>query len=975
MAARTGTTPVEDGLPSGVHRGWGCNGVASLWLPTTADDGKVKLPSRHASLVSYKGKKWVKGGRKRKELVLKNRTVEDLCSFLGLSKKDATIFSSRSLRNVRRTEEEIKGIVDAFLLASPAFFISNEENRAFFIFLLRQIIKTSTYDVDMVTKFFKEFCNYLWLTKTKSLTLEEPRLSRGNFFARALDHSLIRGIDLEKGKKEEFQFLAHLTSTRQLVAGGKRVLRESLKGFEAVTSERFQPQKEGPYYGDPFMAGYAVGRKVKRRYSRYPTNAAHVSLNSAGSFSSTSEEGGRFVEINNDLKEILLVVPEEDREVHLPLGFKAKDVKGLARWRTWARETFLEIGEFGELSERAECYGEVRRSGFDHALGHQIFLVALYIAQLEGYINERGEVLRPIPARSLSVPEPGGKSRVVTTTLWWNVILQQPGGHTIKGLLKYHPSAESGLERTDQAWNYVPLLNQIEPIEDGLILSSDLKEATDALDPDCVFDIAQGFFLAQEVYDPLTELALRLVTSERFIFTDESVFIKKRGILMGEPMTKGLLALYNLAVEEQAIRMFDGSYDPSIWNKPIQYKWRAFHVGGDDHIAYGPERYLNTITSVHLAWGSKISMQKHGMSRIAVKYCEKVITLKGSDLKLDQRAINSSTEGYRRSCWVDSVKVRLLAPISKSEDLQNDRNIAIGKAKSLGRTLRWLQPGTYPEGYAEMVRERFFRRMMDYLPKEGTSLFYQLLLPEELGGLDLALSGEIENFFWALPMPTKLAIQNLLKGEMDDYQWLVLKSLTTSDIERGVKELLTVSKGVRYQEDHKLTLMAELPKWIPVRPLWEVKQELQISSDLSLKKTIEVLRTKGWWTYDDFIRTRQRPRLFEKMLSGNVEVQKYSTMPWKKRYALIWDILMNGDKSQSFPPLREKEIDEGFLRDSLKRLEKIHVHLPLRVVYAAKETSYPNLIGKGFIDGSFMEEALHALPDLSLGDLNRLMDM
>jgi hypothetical protein len=158
-----------------------------------------------------------------------------------------------------------------------------------------------------------------------------------------------------------------------------------------------------------------------------------------------------------------------------------------------------------------------------------------------------------------------------------------------------------------------------------MMLSSDLEEATDALLPSVIFKITEAFMQTLGLNSKLAKLGLALVTSRRQIeFRDEAgtVFTTSRGILMGEPMTKSLLTLYNLVIEELAIRQFKGSIEEPD-EGPITYSWRAFAVGGDDHIAYGPSEYLALITRNHLELGSKISVQKTCISSLAVKFCEK----------------------------------------------------------------------------------------------------------------------------------------------------------------------------------------------------------------------------------------------------------------------------------------------------------------------------------------------------------------
>jgi len=943
--------------------GWDGNKVVNLWFPYLDVDGEIILPHRYSSFLST-----LTGRGKKRGKTVRPEARHHLLKYLGLKPKEVDLFLSRRISEIERTEEELKALVDNLLLFDVECFKQTAENKKFLIHLLRQVIKTSTYSVDTVTKQYKQFANYIWMEKTKSETIEKPVIGRYNIFRPLVTHPCVKRLDVSDGNQRGLSSLAHLITTRNFVSGGKKVMLEALKKFENTTSVEFNSTD----YVHPHLSGFAVGRKVKKWIKSFPDSAAHVSLNSAGSFDSPSKDGGRFIEINNDLRLILNHIPKENGEISLPLGFKAKELAGVERWKTWARETPITAeAEFGAKIEKLEdLYEEIRFWGLDEHLGHQLYMVGLYVAYISGYIDMEGNVLQPIPARTLTVPEPGGKSRVVTTSLWWVIILQQPGGHMLKELLKLHPSAESGMERTDQAWNYIPLIRKVTDIDlsQYQLLSSDLEEATDALDPRVVYDQVTGFMGGIGSSDPLISLGLKLVTSQRLIFTEGSTFIKKRGILMGEPMTKALLCLYNLCVEEKAIReyLFRDTHEfpdrPDLWSesewytRPVQVTWRAYHVGGDDHLALGPPDYLKKITETHIVWGSKISKTKHAQSSLAVRYCEKVLVLKNKNHRLSEWDINSSTDNYLNSVWVDSVKVRLLSPISKSIEVQNDHNIAIGKAISLGRTLRWLNTDLFPRKWVEMVRARFFRRMKAYLPKEGSSLYYQVLLPQKLGGLDLFLNGELPEIFKGLPRPTKQYIERLLKGEANEIEKWQMSTFVTSDIERGINTNESLLTAI--QRDAKWVLISR-GFGIESLPIKEARDKLSLPAG-NMRGLVKSLRNEGWMTFDAILKMRQRPRLFQEMVLNRADTsQKYGTMSWKKRYAFIWDLLDRGDTP----------LDQVFLDEALKGLEKIELYMPLMVYNVQEETDGPFVHPDGKItieDAPFETECIRMLPNLSL---------
>jgi hypothetical protein len=306
-----------------------------------------------------------------------------------------------------------------------------------------------------------------------------------------------------------------------------------------------------------------------------------------------------------------------------------------------------------------------------------------------------------------------------------------------------------------------------------------------------------------------------------------------------------------------------------------------------------------------------------------------------------------------------------LSPISKSIEVQNDRNIAIGKAISLGRTLRWLNPDQFPRKWVEKVRERFFKRMKSYLPKEGTSLYYQVLLPQKLGGLDLFLNGELADFFEKLPRPTKQYLERLLKGESNQIERWQMSTFVTSDIERGINT--NESKLTAIQRDAKWVLISE-GFGLESLPIKEARDKIKIPYG-NMRSVVRQLREAGWMTFDAILSLRQRPRLFESMvLNRSGSVEKYGTMPWKKRYHFLWEVLDRGDYH---PDL------EILTPDAIKSLEKVDIYLPLMVYDVTEEQYGPIVHPDGKITNedipSFEEECTRMLPDLSLKGIRTLI--
>jgi hypothetical protein len=261
--------------------------------------------------------------------------------------------------------------------------------------------------------------------------------------------------------------------------------------------------------------------------------------------------------------------------------------------------------------------------------------------------------------------------------------------------------------------------------------------------------------------------------------------------------------------------------------------------------------------------------------------------------------------------------VRLLSPVSKSFEIENDRNIAIGKAKSFGRTLRWLSNCHFPDWWVIMVRNRFWSRMRDYLPQIGTSLYYHLLLPEAYGGLDLYMKGEFEDAVTRCPLPTQQFIYKLVSGQADRKLVMRFKRFCSNDRMRGQTFASFFKMAVDEYDFDELGPIVSLPALEPMT-LWEARDNYEIRKDIPLREVVHLLNRKGVYYSDQIIEMALRPTLFNEMLAKTTTQAKWNTTPWKKRYAELWDDVYDSD------------LDTNFCLQDLKQIEKPEVFLPLR---------------------------------------------
>nr|WPV71139.1 MAG: RNA-dependent RNA polymerase [Ips narna-like virus 1] len=837
-------------------------------------------------------------GRLTDSDILKVRKV--LMTDLGISPRMSNIITSRYASEIMKIEQSVHCVIDCLLFYDRELFMRGAD-----FGLLKNIVKktilTSTFRVSTTTKLWKNFTSILYNVIVQNQTLQDIVQVKGNYFF-SLWYPLRIDRLAEGVLKEDLTPISHLVSTRHFPCGDKKDEEKSLHEFKEIVTSNIEIERNhlaAVYHSAQRFGEFA--RSIGAAREQMP----HISLAGAASYYCSIKDGGRATEIIDSIKPRLKFTPLIEKEIVTPFG-TVRDVPGIARWNTWTKSPIPDSDPFDSLCDEgphpAECWGEqipwwdlmgeeVYRFGFDDRIGFQIQICAWL-----DYVESDREAA--IPVRTCTIPEPGGKSRIVSTGPYWLYVLQQAIGGIMRNFLASLPSAEAGMVRADQAWRYMyqlsPKVNSMKP--DFYVLSSDLKSASDAIPKSCALHVMAGFLSGIHIENGLTDLMLELLARPRGIYSDIGYFESSRGVFMGEALTKPILTLINMVSEEIALReylnmrepkytvlfndslsLYRYSYTPS---KTPKVDWRCFACAGDDHIAVGPEKYLSLITENLVRTGMVISQEKHGMSRIAVRYCEKFLYVPNMSNAWNVHAINDSVEGAYISPFVDSIKLRLISPCSKSNEVFNDRNTAIGKGISLGNTLAWLPDGMFSKKHMSLFRDRFFQRMNALLPPRTSGVYWHLLLPASLGGMGLATEVDYVDLVERLPDPTKVVIRRIV----DD------PSYRGEDLEMMRSFLTPASfRGFEIDNDRNIAkrLLREMMEQCPGKTLEALIEELNISTTDPIKQ-IRLLKAAGWYREDYFLERLTRPFLFNDILCGKQKVKPFLENNLKKRYAKFW---------------------------------------------------------------------------------------
>jgi hypothetical protein len=525
--------------------------------------------------------------------------------------------------------------------------------------------------------------------------------------------------------------------------------------------------------------------------------------------------------------------------------------------------------------------------GLDEYIGKQL----LYCAWKD---------LKAFPTlRTTIVHEMGNKARVVTPAPYWIQVLEAPFAHTIVQAMRFHPSVWSSFSKQDQCWEAMRILTKVKTLycRDGshcLTLSSDLKNATNVqrygLSRALIDGFCTGYGLIDRSNTEYYSIVLDLIGPRLIEFPDHETILTKRCVPMAEPLAKPCLTLLGLAVEELAFLKYEKRLDLLSSDEPDPYRdWRAFHLGGDDHLAYGPRGYLDLITQCHIDSGSQVGLGKHGISATLVKYTEKLVFVKNMKYHVPFKELNNPLT-YSTNIFVDSIKIRLLERGQSAMMSKDDKNVAIGKSNNLIRSIEYMGHSGFPDYMLEMIHDLFIKRMGPFLPSQylRPKVFALAHLPISLGGYGLGRSRDLLYWLSKSPLPHQLLIGKLLTGADCRQEFHLIRRLNSNPSKRGVAEL----------REYTLSLVDKLSD-TKLRTLsyGEIKD---LAPGEDFRMCYSLATAKGVYTLKDFGDIVTRGTIFQSLLLGT-RVKEFNSFPLWVTYRQIWDTLMEGVQGFDIP--------------------------------------------------------------------------
>jgi len=879
----------------------------------------------------------------------KGRLIRFLKRTTMLSHREITVISEQSKTVIERVESIIHGVAFSLRLSLGADLRVLRSAKRLVLKIWKKCIHDN-FNFDFIVADWKELTNYVWVTRTNLTTLELPTLKRNNIFKR-LSHLF---EDLDSSKKS-LEALGQFCQTRFLPCGTHFTGAVALQKFETMVTSDFELS-----YLDQMRLSYAselVSSRLKAYCPVLPQNICHISLSTSGDFDNPASKGGRGSLIATIVNKELVRVPEEDREFTILDKLTLKEKKGVPIWRTWCRSEPPMAPEDVEFGKLRNNLGEIfaicdRRWGFDEALGYQIF--ALAYLESEKHFSE----METIPSRVATVPEQGGKSRIVTTTKWWNVVLQQPLAHTLREYIAKHPFAKDGLLNDDQARRYTERLSRLklkeEQCREFTLLSSDLSEATDAIPRmtavRILLALRDDLGFAQDEY---FNYVIKLVTCDRsFEFPGRKPVRGIRGVMMGEPMAKPILTLLNLAAEEMAYDTL--YYKLSFFDRPQcipipDSNWRCCAIAGDDHIAYGPKEYLAEITRNHVSWGSVISKQKHGYGK-AVRYCEEVV--QSPFIGMFEGSYPDSEAAYNNSLVVDTIKTRLLSPMSRTREMREGSNPAIGKGVALGKKLRSFSSGFRSRDWKILVIKIFKRLMRKLLPHKEEQM-NTLSLPIGCGMMGLYIdSDHLVETCNSLPDSVKTCLVNITIGR-DAKAASALRNLVAQSLGHGYEFSSLLRNSFEEYGVEMTSSFLDIPE-----------PEVGVLEDICGQRpdmgyNFPELKKDGWLDETKFTDLVLRGVSFNEVLSLSAKPENFRYIGWGSRFrtfeAKVKSICADFLSSELFGESLVRELCEthGQQKVCLYKVKnatqerKVLLYTPEGYIESRRELSYLEVVGKG----------------------------
>jgi hypothetical protein len=289
-----------------------------------------------------------------------------------------------------------------------------------------------------------------------------------------------------------------------------------------------------------------------------------------------------------------------------------------------------------------------------------------------------------------------------------------------------------------------------------------------------------------------------------------------------------------------------------------------------------------------------------------VKYTEKILYVKNFQFAVEYKDLKEAE--LHLTPAVDSVKVRLLSKGESTLMKKDDRNVAIGKAFQLMRTLQYQKD----KCFRQMVRDLFISRMRPLLPSKDKcpKIWHLMFLPKQIGGLTLGFKEELQEHFDKSPFPIKAILFKMSHGIDVREEGRLLKKLTSNPAVRGVPYLQERTLELQQViEDPDGDVKSALNFLKPLEKMtWrQVAQKVMEEHPGKFEAAWVVRKAEdmGIFSHHRFIERYLRGNIFLELLTSKPSTRKmFETTPMVDRYINIRADLLdlcNGIDEEDIP--------------------------------------------------------------------------
>jgi hypothetical protein len=522
----------------------------------------------------------------------------------------------------------------------------------------------------------------------------------------------------------------------------RRITRKDVDPFEVDSATIFDISREA----------YKFGKKLRPKVK---SSNAHLSLTNSAELDTPRSQGGRAAAVARDFFQWAKAEPTSRARGETWHGTPFNEEPGRPRFSTMCRpaENFLknykrvlesnddfEIDVIAWLEDPTKFAVKDSITGLDEAVGPQILQWAIDTGIRLGYLsgsrfkdanNPLKRTVKPLPFRYSDVGEPGLKTRPITVAEAWSDLFLSPFGHDFISILDQFDECQAGLHAAYQGYELAKALHGFHITKDMLGMSGDLVKATEYIEDAAAKPMCKSFFRGLGTLDVLREAMIDTLLSahEEIEYDGEGNQIAhlptQRAALMGRAGARGTLVLSVIIAKRIALRK-SGSY--SVRSPTVHVEPHLFRTAGDDFFLLGKRKLLDELLKQLEKMGMRLNRAKFLFSSKGTRFCEEMLVW---DHCRRPAQGHISKVPYDEHSHVDSIKIRLLCPVTKDSDGsmgRNDTNPAIGKAFMVAKQLAWFPPGF--DAMRETVVERYRQRMRPFIDWKQPMVY----LPPALGG-------------------------------------------------------------------------------------------------------------------------------------------------------------------------------------------------------------------------------------------------